>query len=79
MEDLALGPLGTAMTRSAVDSEDLSPGRKIDWLRLIQRPYGSKDPQGLQVQSFAASLCGAPFTTAPAYIAVVFWLAGMST
>ena len=30
-------------------------------------------------QSFAASGCGVPFTSAPAYMAVVFWLAGMST
>jgi hypothetical protein len=56
VEDLALRPLGTPVAGSAIGRKDRGTGRQIAGLRLIQRPNGGKDPQGLRVERVAAPL-----------------------
>src|SRR5262249_4125060 len=56
VEDLALRPLGSAVTGGAIRREHRSPGRDIDGLRLIQRTHGRKDPQRLRVERVASAL-----------------------
>ena len=44
------------MAGGTIGVEDRRPGRHITGLRLIQRPHGEKDPQGLHVEGVAGPL-----------------------
>ena len=58
-EDLALGPLGPPVAGGAIGLKDLPSGPHIAGLRLLQRPHGGKDPQGLRVEGLAGPLSDA--------------------
>ena len=58
VEDLALRPLGAPVAGGAIGRKDRPPGLHGagPGLRLMQRPHGGKDPQGLHVEGLAAPL-----------------------
>ena len=58
MEDLALRPLGSPVAGGTIGGKDLPAirqHRRIT-LRLVQRPHGGEDPQGLRVEGVTAPL-----------------------
>ena len=56
VEDLALRPLGSPVAGGAIGRKDrlTSRQRRRITLRLVQRPHGGEDPQGLRVEGVTA-------------------------